>query len=827
MIGGNGFIESIQYDTVHGQVTLHVDLEGRVTRYVYDNTPEGQGRLIREEFWSTETAFTADPGTPEQTITYTYDDLGRQETVVDSLNGTWSYTYDAINGAVTQVASPQGAVNHAYDETTGRLTRTWTDSIDTRYTYDAFERLLHVVVVERNDTVPTQNTRTVEWFGTNITGEVTEYAYDDVGNLDRILQSNGVVADYQYDALNRLNLLVHYKDDDASGQPSHGTWDDNGNGLVDDPEVLAAYEYQLALDGARERVIETDDTGEKTEIVWTYDALGRLVSEAYDRGDNGASAGDYVTIYELDLVGNRLHKLTDRYDGDNNIDGADDEAVSYTYDANDRLLAETQDDLINDGNDHHTVYIYSFTEQTNKAVHQGLDDQGAVVEEHAFTYNRQGRLKVAVVTKDGTTTRTRYTYDSAGIRVASEELDGSGNVISRTTFLIDANNHTGYQQVLEEWVDQDGDGSGAAALNRTYTLGHDVIAQTAPAVDVTPPNGIAAGDPLVLLYDGHGSTRALLDAAAQVIQRFAYDAYGTVLDGPGLTAASAALTTLLYSGEQFDHRSQMQYLRARYYDPATGRFRRLDPFMGNINDPQSLHKYLYTHANPVMFADPSGLCTPQQFGTWATYEVGAIYQFAHFTDNVRINRGIPGSLTTLRPDIANYTLSQVAEVKPATPYGLRTGLRDLSKYLVELPIATGRVWTPSRWQPGFVPIVVPYCPNHFGITVGNAGGVIYYVRFRLPGGNDLKQYANELARRLRDMLHGQQQYLAVANASVVESSIGAVNAFVADLSSRAEAVGGVVLSRQTAQNLSNAFMTSLLGVLAIVVIKGVYARAAA
>jgi RHS repeat-associated protein len=66
------------------------------------------------------------------------------------------------------------------------------------------------------------------------------------------------------------------------------------------------------------------------------------------------------------------------------------------------------------------------------------------------------------------------------------------------------------------------------------------------------------------------------------------------------------LTEFLYSGEQFDSKIGQQYLRARYYDPVTGRFNRLDPFFGNLNDPQSLHKYLYTHANPVNGIDPSG-----------------------------------------------------------------------------------------------------------------------------------------------------------------------------------------------------------------------------
>ncbi len=51
----------------------------------------------------------------------------------------------------------------------------------------------------------------------------------------------------------------------------------------------------------------------------------------------------------------------------------------------------------------------------------------------------------------------------------------------------------------------------------------------------------------------------------------------------------------------------MQYLRARYYNPASGSFNRLDPFAGNMQDPQSLHKYLYVHGDPIQGIDPTGL----------------------------------------------------------------------------------------------------------------------------------------------------------------------------------------------------------------------------
>ena len=69
---------------------------------------------------------------------------------------------------------------------------------------------------------------------------------------------------------------------------------------------------------------------------------------------------------------------------------------------------------------------------------------------------------------------------------------------------------------------------------------------------------------------------------------------------------STPSTNLLYTGEHFDTDSQQYYLRARWYDSLNGRFNRIDPYAGNNQDPQSLHKYLYCHANPVNGIDPTG-----------------------------------------------------------------------------------------------------------------------------------------------------------------------------------------------------------------------------
>ena len=69
---------------------------------------------------------------------------------------------------------------------------------------------------------------------------------------------------------------------------------------------------------------------------------------------------------------------------------------------------------------------------------------------------------------------------------------------------------------------------------------------------------------------------------------------------------ASRLSSLGYSGEHFDAAAQQQYLRARFYNPANGRFNRLDPFAGNMQDPQSLHKYAYVHGDPINGVDPTG-----------------------------------------------------------------------------------------------------------------------------------------------------------------------------------------------------------------------------
>lgn len=236
------------------------------------------------------------------------------------------------------------------------------------------------------------------------------------------------------------------------------------------------------------------------------------------------------------------------------------------------------------------------------------NDNGTVTTIDYF-YNLQNRLQRIETTISGNTDVVEYVYNDTGIRVQKiEDPDGTPTV---TTYLIDPANHTGYAQVLEETID---DGS-TTLKTTTYTLGDDVIAQakTDWAWNVDQWEIATQHDTRTLLYDGHGSVRQHAASNGVLVaythdpggenhdyNNFNYDAYGHAI------TPLPEKDGLYYTGEMFDSDADQYYLRVRYYDPSNGRFNRVDPYAGNMQDPQSLHKYLYCHANPVNGIDPSG-----------------------------------------------------------------------------------------------------------------------------------------------------------------------------------------------------------------------------
>ena len=214
---------------------------------------------------------------------------------------------------------------------------------------------------------------------------------------------NSVTTDYQYDSLGRLDVMA----------------DTDGNG-----NTLASYDYEVRSDGKRTSATESfwfdeneDGIRDASEVKttttsWSYDDAGRLTDEVLDHWDD---AFDQTESFTYDLTGNRTQ--LDRDKGNN---GTIDEAITYTYDANDRLTDEDLDSII-DTDDTVTTYAYDQTQQTSKAVVHAIDQ--LPVSAQQFTYNLQGRMaSVTNETYDATGTltarnQTGYEYDSRSFRV--------------------------------------------------------------------------------------------------------------------------------------------------------------------------------------------------------------------------------------------------------------------------------------------------------------------------------------------------------------------------------------------------------------------------
>jgi RHS repeat-associated protein len=102
-------------------------------------------------------------------------------------------------------------------------------------------------------------------------------------------------------------------------------------------------------------------------------------------------------------------------------------------------------------------------------------------------------------------------------------------------------------------------------------------------------------------HDGLGSVRQMLDSTGQVQTNYAYDPFGVpVVAGDGSNPYQ-------FTGEAWDGEVELLYLRARYYQPETGRFITKDPWAGSVWQPSTLNRYVYVRNDPVNSIDLGGL----------------------------------------------------------------------------------------------------------------------------------------------------------------------------------------------------------------------------
>jgi RHS repeat-associated protein len=616
----------IEVTDSRGTTTYTYDAEGRILSVV---SPEGTvnyaydpitGQKINTNTASTETQFDYDAmgrlnatelvkrngSSVSELTTYEYTAVGNRSKMHLPNGVTTSYGYDNLNRLFT--------LTHYDGASTPRQLGSYTYTLNAEGRRDSIAEELRQPGVPGGSPDPVTETHGISYTYDNLNRLLTEqatdgashgynieYKYDVVGNrLERKLTVNTtqkVKTTYTYNAQNdRLEseqnttfsmLIPGHDDRPIYAYVSNGHITSYGvAGLTNPVGHFRAFLLGLPSRWASWLFIAA-------LILIPISFFGPVVGRAFSKTTNGPRPHMSllhrclcVLLAYLMLIGpewfQSLAQAASVYDNMSNSAWAQQGmTVTYQYDANGSMTSKVVTGTSN-----------------NKS--------------YNYDYNLRNQLKcvTASYTSGGNNISevTEYAYNDDGIRVKSvykEYVNGSlnNNSIETKVFLIDSQNHTGYSQVLEELVydhtqPNPNPLTDAPTSRKTYTIGDDVITQS------------TGNNPQHLLYDGHGSTRQLAglpdgQQKVGISEYYSYDAYGVMVDG-NPNSASPTQTNMLYAGEQWDNSAQMYYLRARYYDPLNGRFNQMDSFAGNNEDPQSLHKYLYCHANPVNAIDPSG-----------------------------------------------------------------------------------------------------------------------------------------------------------------------------------------------------------------------------
>lgn len=584
-----GNVTESEYDAASNKISER-DAKGQVTVFEYD----AEGRLIRTIYpdgSTTRTIYDSEGRETQKidqlgnTISYGYDALGRLVTVTDALGGVTSYSYDQLGNKLT-LKDAEGRVTKfdynnisklvkrtlplgmfetfTYDGNGNQLTHTGFNGQTTNYLYDNNNRL-------KKKTYPDSSTVQYTYYPAgqiasvsdaqgvtqtnydlrdrvkeviNPDGSFVRSGYNLAGNRTQ-LQTQNSVTNYQFDALNRISAVT-----DSLGTTSYN-YDELGReiSVIYPNSVVTNTTYDIL--GRISKVETLNGANILQSFNYTHDAAGNRLSILESSGT--LTQYNYDNLYRLtqELVnGNLVESYT--YDLVGNrltkFDGLT--TTNYSYDINDRILSAGT-----------TSYTYDANGNTLS------ETQSSVTSNYSWDY--EDRLKT--FTKPGTT--ASYTYQHDGIRNSST-LNGV-----QTKYLIDEMQP--YAQVLEELT--------SGTLQTRYTHGNDLLAQT------------QGGQGTFYHYDGLGSTRALSTNLGVLSDTYSYKAFGDLSSQSGSTPNKYRFT-----GEQFDAALGQYYLRARYYQPALGRFSARDKFEFDPSYTREINSYVYGANNPALNIDPSG-----------------------------------------------------------------------------------------------------------------------------------------------------------------------------------------------------------------------------
>jgi RHS repeat-associated protein len=398
--------------------------------------------------------------------------------------------------------------------------------------------------------------------------------YDAAGNVTRRLYTGGPDLQFGYDLGNRLltaNGIALTRDAEgritatSDGDTSFGaTYDDAGRlktAAYNNGAFAVTYTYDVGENGTG-LLTGVGDSLTGTQVSFTYDDDRRLKTIGLPNGKTIMQTWD------------NADRLTRLQSGDY-VD------LALTYDAGGRITsADLTAPLTPD----------TFIQTSSIAL---TCDAAAQINAAGFAYDVRGRMRTA----PGQT----YTWDGASrlTTIGDVSLAYNGLDSLRTRTGGGATTHYYYNNAigLSPIVAEKNETTGQFLRYYVWTPGGRLLY----LIDAADGNKV-----YFYHFDQVGSTLALTDAAGAVTDAWAYDPYGRIL---GRTGTNPQPFT--YAGawgvRQEGAGGTLYHMRARYYDAVIGRFLTPEPIWPQLLEPKSLNPYQYAGADPILFADPTGL----------------------------------------------------------------------------------------------------------------------------------------------------------------------------------------------------------------------------
>ncbi|MFF7182976.1 RHS repeat-associated core domain-containing protein [Streptomyces sp. NPDC008121] len=563
---GEGRSGTTQIRDAAGRVTEERRPDGKKTTYTY--TPSGQisetvspagirtaCRYDDKTGQVLETATTSADGKTTEKTGYSYDPHTGAVTEVfspDDRDATLiGYTYDA-DGNVTEVAYPDGKKVRQEFGDHGQLAKS-TDAagLTTFYTYNPDGTLKEAVQYERDDTASPVKAKVA-------------YTYDGLGRITKTDRGNGVVTETEFTGASQVKHEKTTRGGEVITEASY-LYDSHGN-LTQRADTRPA----AGADGAPGKPVSTTTR-------YTYDAYNRLTgSEVSGTGGEKLSS----TRYTLNVSGDVTKTEVTGHTGDQ---AGKTEVTGHGIDNSGRLT---------------TLTVNGEQRQ------QAFDTDGNLTTAHdgtLWTYNLNGQ-PATHTTPDGTT--TTYTYWADGTRATTTEQAGTATADREPA----PGQTTRFYYTPDGTLINDTHTSGQGPGSQGETTASYLLAGTRHARTLTGDGTETASQTGAgyLLTDRHGSTTALTASDGQVSQAWQYTDYGQQAGGTGISLnqagtpgpSGAARQPFTFAGG-YTSADGTQYLKARLYDTATGRFTTPDPA------PQH-NRYQAMNANPITNIDPEG-----------------------------------------------------------------------------------------------------------------------------------------------------------------------------------------------------------------------------